>query len=240
MNDSLPAGWYTDESGNRKYWTGSEWLMPTEQTPAEQETVTTADTTLGSAPTKPASQPNQYGDSASGKPRKRAAIIASALTAFLVLGGGGTWYVIDKNNKAEIARVAEAKAAAEEKAAEEAKQKAEQLAAAAAAEAEQVAAEEAAAVEVWAAVVAEGEKKLEQLGMDLAKDARKDGILTEEVLEVQCQAASGSSSIELGVSSTEYSCMAVTETQEDGQTRGFGIKGLIDWNTGQMQANWDL
>ncbi len=238
MNDSLPAGWYTDESGQRKYWTGTEWIAPLEQSENQMQ----APLASLPAPQDPYATPSNVFASPTEPPaaRKKTGVIAGVLAAVLVLGGAGAWYAVDQNNKAEAAKIAQEKAEADKKAEEAAAKKKADAAAAALAAAEQAAADEAAELAAWEEDVAMAVDGLEELGMDLAADSRKEGLYIDKVLEVQCQAASGSTDDELGVSSTEYSCLAVTKKEDDGQSSGYGMTGLIDWNSGQMQINWDF
>lgn len=248
MSAQLPAGWYTDESGARKYWTGTEWIVP--DSPASVVTNATADGesdqddvtglevgSVGEETTSFSNVPTPLVSSAvSPRRSKKNAIIAGVLAGVLALGGGA-WYLVDSNQKAEAARIAAEEKAAEEKAAEEQEvleKEAEE--ARVRAEAEQAALKEAQRLEA----VAEGEEGLKDLAMDYAKKGLKSGYVSEKVIRIDCQPVAGAGSNELGVTATTYSCLGITKDNKDGSSTGLPMEGQIDWMAGQYQIGWDF
>lgn len=136
MSENLPAGWYTDESGTRKYWTGTEWIVPSaeaapllndvDQTSAPTKAKPSGDVAEGD---EAALLAGDYEPDKTRKPHRTLKVVLASVLALLLAGGGTTWYFVDTHNKAEAARIAaeelETKRKAAEKKAKEELEKAE-------------------------------------------------------------------------------------------------------------------
>ena len=205
MNDpSLPAGWYTDSEGGRRYWDGSTWLQ-------------SVDGVDPSAPS-PARPMNV---------RKPWLWIGLASVAAVAIVGTCVYFVaVDRSDRAAEAQAAEV-------AAQEVRdtEKAEAIAAEEAAEAERIQADsDAAELELRKSAVTE----LEASVLKTAGERVESGLYGEPVLRASCMPVTGSSIEELDETSTTFSCLAITVENADGTANGYSMEAVVNWSTGQM------
>ncbi len=95
--NQLPTGWYTDEGGGRRFWDGHAWLVP------ENESV--ADEPASGAPT----DGEFYAEETHPKPKKnrrtKTIIIASVIVIVLAAGSILTVKAVQDHNATEAAKV---------------------------------------------------------------------------------------------------------------------------------------
>lgn len=164
---------------------------------------------------------------------RRGVLVISIGAAILLLGGGGTATAlkIRNDNAAETRR--ERGAAATARAARERREKA-----AAAERARQEREEQQRALDE---LELEGRKELEKaLQKAVTKDAREkvsDGLLDGPILRTSCDPVGGGRD-DLSSRTGKYECLAITETDADGTSRGYSFHATINYK--EFTYSWGL
>jgi predicted nucleic acid-binding Zn ribbon protein len=167
------------------------------------------------------------------RPKRRTTLILLAVVALLLVAGAGTGLVLKQQSDDRAERRARAHATAER--IERENREREQAAGKQRADAE----EDAAAEEVRL------QRKLRtitvrELRKAVTKDARDkqaDGLLDDRASSTSCENTDGHED-DLDETSAEYSCIAVTDTDDDGSSRGYRFTARVDFEEGSF--TWHL
>lgn len=204
MSEDLPSGWYTADDGSRRFWTGSEWVVPDVGAGKDQ-----------------ASTPVRNGR-ARTRMSKRAKILLAVGAGVLILGGGGAAVAATSISTAQ----AEARHVA---AVRHAKELADQRAAAAAAARAEKEASDAAERDSRASLISSLQKSVEKT----AKKDVSDGLLTGPILDVSCTPLGGGSTDDLTQKTATLQCFAANKKNGDGTENGYEFKATMNWDSGE-------
>lgn len=213
---NLPPGWYLDQSGQNRYWTGTEWVVA-------------------------ASTPVQ----STGKNKKMPKWLIAGGVAGVLAIFGAVGYTVWDDKVQEQARIEAAEAAAQERITQERKAEDKRVKDEKSAQEQQAEAErkieEAAAFEreQLQEQLQSATEELEELGLQLAAESAKEPG-REKVLRVSCMPVTGTDLASVGVLSTSFSCLAVTKENDDGSSSGYRQVGSVNWDVGEMQINWEF
>lgn len=218
-DNGLAAGWYTSESGQRRYWTGDTWLVPD----------TAASPTV--PPDPPSARepiPTPKRQRAPMSPRRRRLTLAGLIALVVILIGGGVGLGVQASADQHAAAVH----------AQQVKKHRADIAAQKAAEAQ------AAADAKDAADQAERDNRaglIKDLEASVKKTATKDvsdGLLDGPILDVSCTPLGGGSTDDLTQKTATLQCFAADKKNSDGTENGYNFSATINWDTAEY--TWRL
>lgn len=85
MAEGLAPGWYTNDEGERRYWTGESWVTPEAETPTEGTDESASESAL---------PPIEDAQPTNSKPRSKKPVIITSVSvlALALIGAGFFWF----------------------------------------------------------------------------------------------------------------------------------------------------